>query len=340
MKPEEKARRDIDERLAAAGWVVQGCDETNLGTKTGALGMTLDELKQKLDGLFAISEWGQDPAMNRWVPRAYQSISYDYTRILEPEFCVGFNGLMLRSAETVEQVYCAAFPCPEIVGAVLERAKGNALLFVHHPVDMEVSGTGFLPIPSKALEQMKARGVSIYSCHAPLDCHDEIGTNASIVQAFQMQVEQSFVEYGTGFAGRLGVIRSVSVDELIAKGKGIFGVERVEVGGARLASITRVAIVAGGGDDVDVMEEVEGLGAEAYISGEWYTRTTPSGESGRRWAEANRAACQMYAESSKMALLGFSHAATEFLVMRNQMADWFRRGGFQVECLEQSDWWR
>jgi len=41
-----------------------------------------------------------------------------------------------------------------------------------------------------------------------------------------------------------------------------------------------------------------------------------------------------------MALLGFSHAATEFLVMKEQMAGYFQRRGLQVECLEQSDWWR
>ena len=35
MKPEEKARRDIDERLAAAGWVVQDRDATNLGAGRG-----------------------------------------------------------------------------------------------------------------------------------------------------------------------------------------------------------------------------------------------------------------------------------------------------------------
>lgn len=41
-----------------------------------------------------------------------------------------------------------------------------------------------------------------------------------------------------------------------------------------------------------------------------------------------------------MALLGFSHAATEFLVMKRQMTGYFRGRGLQVECLEQSDWWR
>ncbi len=302
--------------------------------------MMLDELRQELDELFSISEWEPDPAMSRWLPRVYQAIDYDYTQILEPDFCVRFNGLMLRAAETVEQVYCAAFPCREVVGQVLERRNGSALLFLHHPVDMEVAGAGFLPIPPGILEQMKAKGISVYSCHAPLDCHDEIGTNASIVQAFQAQVEQSFAQYGRGYAGRIGAIPPVRLDELITSGKKLFGVERAEVGGAEPASITRVAIVAGGGDDVELMEEAETHGAQAYISGEWYTRAMPADESERRWAEANRAACQAYAQSTKMALLGFSHAATEFLVMRGQLADYFRGRGLKVECLEPSDWWR
>jgi putative NIF3 family GTP cyclohydrolase 1 type 2 len=302
--------------------------------------MMLEELKQELDDLFQTSQWERDPAMSRWVPRVYQGIDYDYTQILEPDFCARFNGLMLRAAETIEQVYCAAFPTPEIMGEVLERRGENALLFLHHPVDMEVAGSGFLPIPPRVLEKMKAQGVSIYSCHAPMDCHDEIGTNASIVQAFQVQVEQNFAPYGRGFAGRIGGVVPVSLDTLIAKGKEVFGVERVDVGGRAPASITRVAIVAGGGDDVELMEEAETLGAQAYISGEWTTRTNPSGESERAWAEANRAACQTYAESTKMALLGFSHAATEFLVMKGQMSGYFRHRGLPVECLEQSDWWR
>jgi hypothetical protein len=205
---------------------------------------------------------------------------------------------------------------------------------------MEVGGIGFLPIPPPALEQMKAQGISIYACHAPLDCHDEIGTNASIVQALCVRVEQNFARYGLGFAGRVGVLTPLSLEALIAKGKEIFGVRQVLAGGAEPASITRVAIVPGGGDDTEMMEEAETLGAQAYITGEWYTRTMPADQSDRAWAEANRADCQGYARSTRMALLGFSHAATEFLVMERQMAAYFQRSGLQVECLEQSDWWR
>jgi len=302
--------------------------------------MMLDELRRALDRLFSLSTWARDPAMSRWVPSVYQSLNYDYTQILEPDFCARFNGLMLRGGERVERVFCAAFPCPEVVEAVLRKSKGNALLFLHHPVDMEVAGAGFLAVPPEMLERLKAQTVSIYACHAPLDCHDEIGTNASIVQAFQVAVEERFARYGNGYAGRVGSIQPTGLHDLMEKGKQVFGVERVEAGGGQPTTVTRVAIVAGGGDEAELMKEAEALGAQAYLTGEWYTRTNPLDEGEWRWAEGNRVDCQTYAASSEMALLGFSHAATEYLVMKGQMADYFRRRGLEVECLAQADWWR
>ena len=158
------------------------------------------------------------------------------------------------------------------------------MLFTHHPVDMEVSGVGFLPISPDTVERMRAKGVSVYACHAPMDCHDEIGTNASIVQAFDVQVERSFAEYGNGYAGRIGSIARASLNELVSRGKKVFGVERVETGGARPSYVTKVAIVAGGGDDLELLEEAERMGAQVFITGEWYTRTTPRDERGSIWA--------------------------------------------------------
>jgi putative NIF3 family GTP cyclohydrolase 1 type 2 len=156
--------------------------------------MMLNEVRRQLDELFSIHSWEPDPAMSRWLPRVYHALDYDHTQILEPDFCIRFNGLMLRAAETVERVYCAAFPCPEVLRAVLESTDESAVLFLHHPIDMEVAGAGFLPIPPRVLEKMKAQGISIYACHAPLDCHNEIGTNASIAQEFQVQVEKGFAK--------------------------------------------------------------------------------------------------------------------------------------------------
>ncbi len=300
----------------------------------------LDRLVPELDELFAIHNWDRDPAASRWIPRLYQKIGYDYSQIFEPDFCQRTNGLMLRSGNTAKEVYCAAFPSPDILESVLAMASEEALLFVHHPFDMEVAGVGFLPIPPEALAQLEARGISVYACHAPMDCHDEIGTNASIVEAFGVQVEQAFAEYGHGFAGRIGSIAPTELDELVSRGRAVFGVDRVEIGGGKPATIRRVAIVAGGGDDPELLEEAERRGAQAYITGEWYTRTLPVAQEEKEWVEANKAACLAYAHESGMALLGFSHAASEYLVMKRQMVSYFEAKGVRATSLEQSDWWR
>ena len=302
--------------------------------------ISLGKLTSELDELFSVCDWDRDPAMSRWVPRVYAGIGYDYTQIFENDFCRRHNGLMLRSSDVVREIYCAAFPTPGILAELLDQTRGDALLFLHHPVDMEVSGRGFLPIQPYILERLRGQGVSIYACHAPLDCHDTIGTNASIVEAFDVQVTQNSAAYGIGFAGRVGTIRATSLDDLVDRGKEIFGVDRVDIGGASPETMTRVAIVAGGGDDTELFEEAEGLGAQAFITGEWTTRIQSPDEQDQAWAEANRAACQAYAERSEMALLAFSHAATEFLVMRSQMAGYFRQKRLPTVCLEQSDWWR
>jgi putative NIF3 family GTP cyclohydrolase 1 type 2 len=303
-------------------------------------GIALDRLVRELDALFFVHDWERDPAASRWIPMLYREIGHDHTQIFEADFCQRTNGLMLRSGDTAKEVYCAAFPSPDILEKLLVVASEEALLFVHHPFDMEVSGVGFLPIPPDALAQLRARGISIYACHAPMDCHDEIGTSASIVEAFGVQVEQPFAEYGHGFAGRIGSIAPTEIDALVSQGRAIFGVDRVEVGGGKPAIIRRIAIVAGGGDDPDLLEEAEQRGAQAYITGEWYTRMVPVDPEEKEWVETNKAACLAYAEGSRMALLGFSHAASEYLVMKGQMVRFFETRGVGATSLEQSDWWR
>jgi hypothetical protein len=151
-----------------------------------AIEVPLHQLVQELDTLFFLHEWDSEPAMSRFLPRSYQGMGYDYRALFEADFCRRFNGLMLRSGEVAKQVYCAAFPSPDVLEALLATTGGDALLFLHHPIDMEVAGAGFLPVPPETLERLRAQGVSVYACHAPMDCHDEIGTNASIVQAFNV----------------------------------------------------------------------------------------------------------------------------------------------------------
>ena len=198
----------------------------------------LDDLVQALDRFFLLQSWPREAILSQWVSKVYDRIGYDHTRLFERSFCERYNGLMLRSGDEIADVYCAAFPCPEIIEHVLSTAAGKALLFLHHPIDMEVSGVGFLPILPDHLDRLRARGVSVYACHAPLDCHDEIGTNASIMQALGARVEQGCAPEPPGYAGRIGTIAPTTMEELAQRASSLFRVNRVEIGGARPALIS------------------------------------------------------------------------------------------------------
>jgi len=305
------------------------------------MAITLDSLKQKLDREFSVTDWEADPAMSRLVPKTYHNIGYDFAAIFEPDFRARFNGLMLRAGDVITEVYCAVFPTPEVLEVVLQQARDQALLFLHHPLDMETSGRGFLPISPLHLQALIKQGISVYSCHAPLDCHSRIGTAASLVSAFSIKQESEFAQYGNGYAGRIGSVSPVSVEALVHMGKREFNVDHVERGGGNPYQVTRIAVLPGAGDDPLFLQEAEQLGAQVVITGEWYTRLlTLSNPEDADWAAKNREACKAYANTSTMALLGFSHAATEYLVMEKQIATYFRGLGLTVSCVRQSDWWR
>ena len=302
--------------------------------------MNLNDVVEKLDGEFRLSEWDTDPAMRKWVPRTYGAIGYDFNNVFEAPFCETFNGLMLRSADIVEQVYCCSFPTPEILTEIIERCERPSLLFTHHPVDMEVSGRGFLPISSDHIAAMQRKSISAYAIHAPLDTGRELGTNAAILQTLGLRELETFVPYGVGHAGRIAEFSEPRTLEVLSAIRRAFRVHRLELGGNSSDEINRVAVVAGGGDDLDIIREAVDHGCDMYLSGEWYFRQEPRDEDTRkRFATANEETFR-FVEESKLLLVGVSHAASEYMVMETQMAGYFQRLGLPVECVPQQNWWR
>lgn len=66
-------------------------------------------------------------AEEKWEQALIQEINYDYTKTFQD--CKRCNGLMLHSGDFIKEVYCAVFPCPEILEKVLATTKGEALFF-------------------------------------------------------------------------------------------------------------------------------------------------------------------------------------------------------------------
>jgi hypothetical protein len=94
-------------------------------------------------------------------------------------------------------------------------------------------------------------------------------------------------------------------------------------------------VVGGIGDHVEEMAAAEKRGAQAWLTGEIHVRI--EGEYGRR----KHAGVRAFAERTTMTLVGVSHAASEQLVLRTQLARWLiERHGLAPHLLDEPQWWR
>ena len=301
----------------------------------------LKVITTRLDAFFDIANSGEDPAFSRFLPAAYEADGRQWRTWVEPGFATHFNGLMIRGGDLVHTVFLAAFPSDDVLRRFVARAVSGDLLFTHHPIDLESGdprgkwGRFFRPIPEGAIHAMQANGLSIYSCHAPLDYNRTVSTARSIAAALGATISGEFFPYGTGHAGVLATIAPTSTAELEGSLRRVFGVPYLGVAGARPSRIDTIAVVAGAGDRVEQMAAAEAAGAQAYVTGEIHSRIDT--EYGRtKFANVER-----FGASSSMALLGVSHAASEFLVMQNEMRAWFADGcAVDTVLLPETSWWR
>jgi putative NIF3 family GTP cyclohydrolase 1 type 2 len=302
--------------------------------------VTLQKIDHALDELFRYREIGTDPAFSRFIPMVYDPISYPWEKEFEPEFNQLFNGLMLKGSEKVGRVFLAVFPTDEVLARFIAESEPGDLLFMHHPIVMECGdprgewGKGFVPIQPHFIRQMKAKKLSVFTLHVPLDYSRTISTSDAVAEAFGAKVVSEIFKEEKGACGVLCEIPPISTAELIEKSKEIFNIPYADVEGPEHSTITKIAIVAGCGDKTYVMKEAEELGAEAYLTGEIHCHI--DNDYGRKKYEEMKA----YSKNTTMSLIGVSHAASEYLVHATQLKNWFEgQIEIPVTMLQQSKWW-
>ncbi|SFS56835.1 NIF3 (NGG1p interacting factor 3) [Paenibacillus sp. 453mf] len=108
----------------------------------------------------------------------------------------------------------------------------------------------------------------------------------------------------------------------------------VDFEGLEHEEITRIAIIAGCGDVVSDMRIAESKGAQAYITGEIHCHI--DNDYGRHKYQLMKD----YISETQMSLIGLSHAASEFFVMKTQMKSWIDRElNVNTKLLRQRRWW-
>ncbi len=292
-----------------------------------------------LDSFFKVKELDKDPAMSHFVPIVYKQ-NHEWRRIFEKEFLKRFNGLMIKGDERIQTVFTSSFPHDEILQKFISQSAKGDLLFLHHPIPLECGdpkgnlGRGFLPINSVLLKKVIRKELSIYSCHAPLDYNKKISTSRAIAEALQAKIENEFLPFGNGHAGLIANISPISTMDLITRLKKIFGIPYVDFAGKNVERITKIGIVAGGGDEVEYSQTIRKRGGQAYITGEIFSRYDND------WGKQNTAKLQNYVKTVDISMIGVSHAASEFLVMKTQIPKWFKQNfSLSVNPLLQNKWW-
>ncbi len=294
--------------------------------------MKTDALAERLDSYFRVAAYPpQDFEIVRTMSREQGVPLEDYAT---PAFMARFNGLMLHNADEVEAVYTLVFPSPEVLAEVTARAGGRpVLIFTHHPMDFETSGRGLVPVGRDGLEMLKQAGISLYSAHAPLDCHEVVSTSRALARVAGVNVEGEAGGMNGLSWGVHGRVRSTSLDDFARRVGGACGVERVDTkphGG----SVEHVLVVAGGAAYPELMEGALELGCDTYLTGDFRVRH------GGPWAEEHRPEFDAFVDSVGLNLVGASHYATEAVVLESDMLGWFNGLGLPAEFVPQADPWR
>ncbi|MGH2560585.1 MAG: Nif3-like dinuclear metal center hexameric protein [Thermomicrobiales bacterium] len=302
--------------------------------------MDLQAFAKRLDQEFDVNRYLERDGWNFALTPAERASLLDDAG---PTFAATFNGLVLAGANgsrVVGRVYLLVFPelslVDQVIAAERERGTPGAVIVTHHPMDMENAGRGFIAIPPRQLIEMREARIGMYVLHAPLDCHHEISTSGALAAGLGLRRVGTFAPYVAGHAGVVGEQKPEPFAVFAERVRRLCELSSLHPEQIRFAGrmVERVAIVAGGGDDVTQIDGAQALGADTYLAGVWWTPHT--GE----WPDANRAAIRDAMPRWTMNFLSASHDGSELVVFRDRLQPLFEEWGLDVELVRQADHWR
>lgn len=220
--------------------------------------MNAQELYKKLDTDFEIEDLKDD-----WD-------GIDLGDFINPEFLKKWMGLVLDNSQEIEKVYTAVFPSDKVINEILDSGEKNVLLFTHHPMiwDSTLSGSPFKNISHELLVKMKDRSISLYNLHVPLDKNGEYSTTVSLARALSIPQKEEFCEYFGVKCGIIGKAGLETIGELAEKVKKVMGHQiKVFNYGKPEIKDRKIGLVAGGGNDPEMIKELVGFGINTYVTG-------------------------------------------------------------------------
>jgi len=136
-----------------------------------------------------------------------------------------------------------------------------------------------------------------------------------------IKIEQSCTPYRGGYAGIIGKIDLENVEDLKEKFENVIGhkVGFYNYGESKIQN-KNVAIVAGGGNDIEFLKEIKEKGINTFITG-----ITALNEHSKKTHE--------FAKENKINILGGTHYSTEKFALQ-RMCNYFKKLNMPSEFIE------
>lgn len=223
-------------------------------------------------------------------------------------------GLVCDFTADVNKVYTAVFPSNHVMETILETGETDVMLFVHHPSiwDIRRAPEVFYQMDRSLLEKFKEKRISIYNLHVPLDNYGEYSTSVSLAKALEFEILKPFALYFGGLCGVFAKTDLKTVSELKERLEKTLGHKAgLYDYGDDLLSKGKVAIAAGGGNDIQILREIAEEGVNTFITG-----ISAKNDHSRKPHE--------YAEKNGINVLGGTHYSTEKFACI-AMCDYFKK---------------
>ncbi len=275
--------------------------------------MKASQVYQDLEKDFITSEMSDD-----WAK--YMGSVADF---LSENFTKRSIGLVCDFATEINKVYTAVFPSNEVMQRILYDGTQDAMLFVHHPSiwDIRKAPEVFQQMDRNLLQQFKDRRISIYNLHVPLDNFGEYSTSVTLAKALGIEPEKSFAPYFGAMCGVFGKTGSTTIQDLKNLFQKAVGHDVIVYNyGTNEIKDQIVAVIAGGGNDADMLEEVAKAGVNTFVTG-----ITAKSEHSKKAHD--------FVEKHKINILGGTHYSTEkFACMA--MINYFKKFSLPSEFIE------
>jgi len=279
----------------------------------------LDDVVAELDAYFRVHEVQNDD----WAPAFEAVYDAEYWReYVEPGYEGRWNGLMVRGSGDVERVATCVFPSDRIV----EGLSLGTLLFSEHPLDF-ADEPGFLPLSRESFVTLKTRTCGFFHAHAPLDMHPEVSPSRLCAEGVGLEALEEYFPIADGIPGGAAVVGQsrLSLEGLAEAFRVFLGPEiKVHVITRPRYEAGRVAVVAGGGADVDILRASIERGCQTYVTGNAATNCRLD------WIQEKVRAFRALADAHDIALVDAMHYGME-KPPQLAMLSWFRRRGLPAE---------